>query len=89
MITPPDYPNRGCGRRSSHDRGALRIFEVNDKDLIGSIALLLSRPVAPGYEPGINRERHARTAGTDWGWFTTVPDNLAKAAARLPTGRPG
>jgi hypothetical protein len=63
----------------------LQIFEVNDKDLIDGIALLLSHPVASGYEPGINRERLARTVGTDWGWFTTVSDNLAKVAARLPT----
>jgi hypothetical protein len=63
----------------------LQIFEVNDKDLIDSIALLLSHPVASGGEPGINRERLAKVVGADWGWFTTVSDNLAKVAARLPT----
>lgn len=61
----------------------LQIFEVNDKDLIDSIALLLSHPVVSGDEPGINRERLAKVVGTDWGWYTTVSDNLAKVAARL------
>jgi hypothetical protein len=63
----------------------LQIFEVNDKDLIDSIALLLSHPVASGQEPGINRERLVKVLGNDWGWFTTVSDNLAKVAARLPS----
>jgi hypothetical protein len=61
----------------------LQIFEVNDKDLIDTIALLLSHPVVSGDKPGINRERLAKIVGTDWGWYTTVSDNLAKAAARL------
>jgi hypothetical protein len=63
----------------------LQIFEVNDKDLIDSIALLLSHPVVSGDNPGINRERLAKVLGTDWGWYTTVSDNLAKVAARLPS----
>ena len=63
----------------------LQIFEVNDKDLIDSIALLLSHPVTSGREPGINSERLAKVVGSDWGWFTTVSDNLAKVAARLET----
>jgi hypothetical protein len=61
----------------------LQIFEVNDKDLIDSIALLFSHPVVSGDKPGINRERLAKVVGTDWGWYTTVSDNLAKVAARL------
>jgi hypothetical protein len=63
----------------------LQIFEVNDKDLIDSIALLLTHPLVSGHEPGLNRERLARIIGTDWGWFTSVSDNLASVAARLPT----
>jgi Uncharacterised nucleotidyltransferase len=61
----------------------LQIFEVNDKDLIDTIALLLSHPVVSGNKPGINRERLTKIVGTDWGWYTTVSDNLAKAAVRL------
>jgi hypothetical protein len=63
----------------------LQIFEVNDKDLIDSIALLLGHAVTSGSEPGINRERLAKVVGSDWGWFTTVSDNLGKVAGRLPT----
>jgi putative nucleotidyltransferase-like protein len=63
----------------------LQIFEINDKDLIDTIALLLSHPIATGSEPGINRERLTKVVGADWGWFTTVSDNLAKVAARLQT----
>jgi hypothetical protein len=61
----------------------LQIFEVNDKDLIDTIALLLSHPVVSGDKPGINRERLAKVVGTDWGWYTTVSDNLTKVGARL------
>jgi hypothetical protein len=61
----------------------LQIFEVNDKDLIDSIALLLSHPVTSGSQPGISRERLAKVVGADWGWFTTVSDNLAKVGARI------
>jgi hypothetical protein len=61
----------------------LQIFEVNDKDLIDTIALLLSHPVVSGDKPGINRERLAKVVGTDWGWYTTVSDNLTKVASRL------
>ena len=63
----------------------LQIFEINDKDLIDSIALLLSHPVTSGGEPGISSERLAKVVGNDWGWFTTVADNLDKVAARLQT----
>ena len=63
----------------------LQIFEINDKDLIDTIALLLSHPIATGSEPGINRERLTKVVGADWGWFTTVSDNLAKVSARLQT----
>jgi hypothetical protein len=63
----------------------LQVIEVNDKDLIDTIALLLSHPVVSGDRPGINRERLAKVVGTDWGWYTTVSDNLARVAARLPS----
>ncbi|MGO8959054.1 MAG: hypothetical protein ACLQFR_17050 [Streptosporangiaceae bacterium] len=61
----------------------LQIHEINDKDLTDIIALLLSHPIVSGSEPGINRDRLAKIVGTDWGWYTTVSDNLAKVATRL------
>jgi Uncharacterised nucleotidyltransferase len=62
----------------------LQIYEVNDKDLIDSIALLLSHPVTAGGGGGIDAGRLARVTGTDWGWHTTLTDNLAKVGQRLP-----
>jgi hypothetical protein len=62
----------------------LQIFEVNDKDLVDSIALLLSHPVTTS-GPGIDPGRLAKVTGSDWGWHTTLTDNLAKVAQRLPT----
>ena len=64
----------------------LQIYEVNDKDLIDSIALLLSHSVvSTGGGPGIETTRLAEVAGADWGWHTTLTDNLAKVSQRLPT----
>jgi Uncharacterised nucleotidyltransferase len=70
----------------------LQIFEVNDKDLTDSIALLLSHPVTADGAPatadgpaGIAADRLAEVTRTDWGWHTTLTDNLAKVAQRLPT----
>lgn len=63
----------------------LQIFEVNDKDLIDAIALLLSHPVSSDGQPGIDAGLLARITGSDWGWHTTISDNLAKVSQRLPT----
>jgi hypothetical protein len=62
----------------------LQIFEINDKDLIDSIALLLCHPVSADGGPGIDGRRLAKVTGTDWGWHTTLTDNLAKVAQRVP-----
>lgn len=63
----------------------LQIFEVNDKDLIDTIALLLSHPVITSGSSGIDTSRLAKVTGSDWGWHTTLTDNLAKVSQRLPT----
>lgn len=62
----------------------LQIYEVNDKDLIDAIALLLTHPVSADGQPGLDLRRLAKVTSTDWGWYTTLTDNLAKVAARLP-----
>jgi hypothetical protein len=62
----------------------LQIYEVNDKDLIDAIALLLTHPVRADGQPGLDTRRLAKVTSTDWGWYTTLTDNLAKVAARLP-----
>lgn len=63
----------------------LQIYEVNDKDLIDAIALLLTHQVIAGDRPGIDTRRLAKITGSDWGWHTTLTDNLHKVAARLPS----
>lgn len=64
----------------------LQIVQVNDKDLTDTIALLLLHPVTGGkLENGIDRSRLVAVAGADWGWHTTLSDNLLKVADRLAT----
>lgn len=61
----------------------LQIFEVNDKDLIDTIALLLTHAVVSDSDSGINRERFMKVVGCDWGWYTTISDNIEKVSQRL------
>ncbi|MGH3731384.1 MAG: hypothetical protein ACRDTU_21965, partial [Micromonosporaceae bacterium] len=63
----------------------LQIFEVNDKDLVDAAALLLSHPVSDDGSPRIDRGRLVDVVGSDWGWHTTISDNIAKVAQRVPT----
>ncbi len=63
----------------------LQIYEVNDKDLIDAIALLLSHPATASGAPGIDTRRLAKVTGSNWGWHTTLTDNLANVTQRLPT----
>lgn len=64
----------------------LQIFEVNDKDLVDAIALLLVHPIVTGSPShGINRDRFMNVVGSDWGWHTTISDNISKVAQRLET----
>ncbi|OZB88490.1 MAG: hypothetical protein B7X41_07865 [Microbacterium sp. 14-71-5] len=60
----------------------LQIVEVNDKDLVDTVALLLTHDV--GEQPrDLSPSSFAGVVGADWGWYTTITDNLAKVAARL------
>jgi len=65
----------------------LQIVELNQKDLIDIVSLLHICGV--GDEPGsdtIDLPRLAVVTGSDWGWYTTVSDNLGRvlpAAAEL------
>src|SRR5260370_30503339 len=67
----------------------LQIIEVNNNYLIDGIALLLSRPVASGSEPGINRERLARIVGADWGCCVRAGRGAGRRSARSHAGSPG
>jgi hypothetical protein len=64
----------------------LQVVQINHKDLTDAVTLLLTHPVdapdAPGTDDDhISTDRLARITGADWGWHTTVTDNLARVAA--------
>jgi hypothetical protein len=63
----------------------LQIVEVNDKDLIDTVALVLTHPVARDGDDVISLDALCAVLGSDWGWHTTLTDNLAKVASRLAT----
>ncbi len=60
----------------------LQIVEINRKDMLDAITLLHECSVTERIQPGtIDLERLIEVTGKDWGWYTTVTDNLA----RIPT----
>lgn len=63
----------------------LQIVEVNDKDLIDTIALLLTHGLGGRSENAIDLAALGDVLGSDWGWYTTISDNLEKVATRLAT----
>src|SRR5438874_12065599 len=60
----------------------LQIYEVNRKDLIDVIALLLDHPIGQG-EDSIDSEYIARLACEDWGLCRTVQLNIGKLLQTL------
>ena len=71
----------------------LQIHEINRKDLVDAVRVLLTHPTAdlgPGAtEDTVSLERLRAVTSSDWGWFTTVTDNLQlvhAAAADLLEG---
>ena len=67
----------------------LQVVEVNEKDLTDVLALLADHPV--GTDDALEQvdpRRLAAVTGRDWGWHTTILDNLAKLdlAARTIAG---
>jgi hypothetical protein len=71
----------------------LQIVEVNRKDLTDALTILLTHEVAPpdvrGADPDhLSSDRLVEVTSGDWGWYTTVTDNLARlpelAAELLP-----
>lgn len=64
----------------------LQIVQVNEKDLKDIVALLLDHDVVKGEsEDGIDGGYLADLAGSDWGIYTTLTDNLGKVREYLPT----
>src|SRR5882757_7278518 len=61
----------------------LQIVEVNDKDLSDAIALLLVHPIGQRGPGTVNLDELEPILRADWGWYTTITDNLAKVGARV------
>jgi hypothetical protein len=61
----------------------LQIYEVNRKDLIDAIALLLDHDIAEGDDDAIDPRYVARLACEDWGLCRTVELNLEKLRTTL------
>jgi hypothetical protein len=56
----------------------MQIVEINEKDLIDTITLLLEFPLGDSDVDTINIERVAQVCGKDWGWWRTLTMNLDK-----------
>lgn len=64
----------------------LQIVQVNEKDLKDVAALLLDHEVVEGESAeGIDGSYLADLAGSDWGIYTTLTDNLEKVRSYLPS----
>jgi hypothetical protein len=61
----------------------LQIFEVNRKDLIDVIALLLDHPIVAGGDDSIDPKYVARLASEDWGLYRTLELNIVKLRLTL------
>jgi hypothetical protein len=64
----------------------LQIVEINHKDVVDAVRLLLAHEVAaadrpadagPGQLDVLSLDRLAEITRADWGWYTTFTDNLA------------
>lgn len=60
----------------------LQVAELTDKDMRDCVALVLDHDLTAG-DTGINVTRICEVISTDWGWFRTVTDNLAKVTAHV------
>ena len=56
----------------------MQIVEINEKDLIDTITLLLEFPLGDSDVNTINIERVAQVCSKDWGWWRTLTMNLDK-----------
>jgi hypothetical protein len=62
----------------------LQIVEINAKDLVDAVQLLRNHAVGREDKPGLDGlslDRLCAVTSTDWGWYTTLSDNLAKVVA--------
>ncbi len=62
----------------------LQIVQINAKDLIDAVQLLRNHELDRADERGadhLSLDRLCAVTSADWGWYTTLSDNLAKLAA--------
>ena len=62
----------------------LQIVEINNKDLVDAAQLLRNHQLGRADEAGrdeVSLDRLCAVTTADWGWYTTLSDNLAKLAA--------
>lgn len=62
----------------------MQIVQINEKDVIDTIMLLLEHPLGPGDDEQINIDRIAGLCGADWGLWRTVTMNLDKVRQLAP-----
>lgn len=61
----------------------LQIFELNDKDVIDTIALLADHPLGRSDDETINLDRIVDVLSSDWGFYRTSKQTLERVRARL------
>jgi hypothetical protein len=65
----------------------MQIVQINEKDVVDTIMLLLEHPLGAADRETINMDRVAGLCGSDWGLWRTVTMNLDKVG-RLAQGYP-
>ncbi len=60
----------------------LQVVEINDKDLVDTVLLLSEHPIGGTDPEVIDKGRIAGVVGSDWGWYTTLADNLERLEDR-------
>ena len=74
-----------CASPSDLLLSKLQIYEMNRKDLVDLVALLLDHPVQSGWgDEVIDSGYIARVAADDWGMYRTLQVNTEKLRATLP-----
>jgi hypothetical protein len=56
----------------------MQIVEINEKDIIDSIMLLLEHPLGDSDDETINVQQVTKLCASDWGWWRTTTMNLEK-----------
>jgi len=72
-----------CASPSDLLLSKLQIYEVNRKDMVDVVALLLDHPVASNDDEAIDSTYIARLAAEDWGFYRTLQVNIEKLGATL------